>query len=67
MLRFVAMLLCVGMISGCVSYHDSFGNPPPRSAEFDCKQKCGYYDTNMNAIGTGFCMSDCMNSKGYYQ
>lgn len=67
MLKRIALFLYVLFLTGCVTYHDRFGNPAPQHVDFDCKQKCGYYDTRMSAVGTAFCLNDCMNSQGYYQ
>ena len=60
------MLVILLSISGCsVVYKDASGNPAPQRVDFDCKQKCGYYDTNMSPVGTAFCLRDCMASNGY--
>ncbi len=65
--RYLLFLIGTFMLTGCVKYYDSSGQVASRSVEFDCNQKCGYYDTRMNAFGTAFCIEDCMQSKGYSQ
>lgn len=61
------LLLSVALmvLSGCVTYKDRYGNVASQSEEFDCDQKCGVYDTRMNAFGSAHCKVNCMHSKGY--
>lgn len=58
------LFVCLVM-GGCVTYHDRYGNVASQSEEFDCDQKCGVYDTNMNAFGSAHCKVNCMHAKGY--
>ncbi len=63
--RMVILLALIAVLSGCVTWRDSYGNRASSADEFECKQKCGYYDTRMNAMGYALCNNDCMRSKGY--
>lgn len=66
MLKKVLFIILCCSIMGCVSYHDKYGNLAPQSVEFDCDQKCGVYDTRMNAFGSAHCKVNCMAAQGYY-
>lgn len=59
------VILSLLFLSGCVTFRDSSGNVAPKSDEFDCKQKCGYYERNRNEFIQASCMIECMESKGY--
>jgi len=62
----IIVLTAIVCFSGCVSWRHSSGAPLSRADEFDCDQKCGYYDTRQNAIGVALCVDSCLRSKGYY-
>ena len=68
MMRFwkgVILLTVIVSLSGCVTWHDRYGNPASSSDQFDCNQKCGYYDMKQNPMMYAVCERDCMQSKGY--
>jgi hypothetical protein len=66
-IKLVSCLCLLTALSGCVKYYDGSGQLASKSDVFECDHKCGYYDTNVNAFGTAFCIEACMNSKGYSQ
>lgn len=59
-----AVLIMVLMpVAGCATWRDSSGRAASSAEIFDCDQKCG--DSRMSRSGSGFCVNDCMSSKGY--
>ena len=67
MKKVILLSAALMVLSGCVVYKDRYGNIASQSDEFDCDQKCGVYDTRMNAFGSAHCKVNCMSSKGYRQ
>jgi hypothetical protein len=51
------------IVAGCVTWRDSSGRAASSAELLDCDQKCG--DSRVNRLGSGFCVNDCMSSKGY--
>jgi hypothetical protein len=60
-MKYLILLIILVSLCGCAS--------PYRGAsaadEFDCKQKCGYYDMHQNPIASGMCINNCIRSRGY--
>lgn len=63
----IALATVISLCGCAVVYKDRYGNVVPQSEEFDCDQKCGIYDTNMNVFGSVHCKVNCMSAKGYRQ
>jgi hypothetical protein len=63
----LGLVLMVGILSlsGCAAPRSSSGKPVTQSDEFECNQKCGYYDPKANPFVGGMCKADCLRSKGY--
>jgi hypothetical protein len=64
-LKLALVVLVISQLFGCVTWKDSRGYGVSRSDEFECKQRCGYYDIHSNVFSNYECHSDCMNAKGY--
>lgn len=63
--RYAIILVLLLQMFGCVTYRDRNGNLASQSDDFDCKQKCGYYDSKQSGLASGICFPDCMQAKGF--
>ena len=52
-------------LTACGVIRDQNGNPISQQDDFECKQKCGYFDPRQSIIMGGMCLSACERSKGY--
>jgi hypothetical protein len=52
-------------LAACGVMRDQNGNPISQQDDFECRQKCGYFDPRQSIIMGGMCMSECERAKGY--
>lgn len=52
-------------LTACGVMRDQYGNPMSQQDDFECKQKCGFFDPRQSIIMGGMCLSACERSKGY--
>jgi len=66
-MKTIILLLAIVVLNGCATtWKNSAGETMPKSVEFDCKQKCGYYNSaSINPFMLGQCLAECQNSQGY--
>jgi hypothetical protein len=64
-MKLLMALAILFTLTACGSMLDKNGNPVSVQDDFDCKQKCNYFDPRSSIIGTGNCMIACKESKGY--
>jgi hypothetical protein len=41
------------------------GQPVPPKVDFECKQRCGFYDSRQSIVGAALCMNQCVEAAGY--
>jgi hypothetical protein len=52
-------------MTACGVMRDQYGNPMNVQDDFECKQRCGFYDPRSSIVGTAMCMNACERAKGY--
>jgi len=66
-MRLLAIFILV-LISGCAMNRPLAGRngqPVPPKVDFECKQRCGFYDTRQSIVGSAICMNQCVEAAGY--
>lgn len=56
------LLIILLTLSGCAEFMPA---PMDVTDDFECKQRCGYYDVGMNPLSTAQCMYHCQQAMGY--
>ena len=59
-MKTLLLIITIFALSSCTI------RPPMNQAdEFDCNQKCGYYDVKMNPFIMAQCLNQCRTAKEY--
>lgn len=65
MMKLSIALATLLTLTACGVMRDQYGNPMSQQDDFECKQKCGYFDPRQSIVSGAMCLNACEKSKGY--